>query len=193
MTTLATPLALSLLAARIQMTESCQVAVEPALRRDAEAVANLLELYSHDLSAAFSLELGPDGRFGYERLPLYWSEPDRRFPFLVRRGHLLAGFALVTRGSPASDDPTVFDVAEFFVVRRDRRCGVGRRAAFVLWSRFAARWIVRVSEDNHRGCHFWESVVAEYTSGVFLETRRSDGQRKWRVFEFSSAIQSTPA
>jgi predicted acetyltransferase len=175
------------------MTESCQVVVEPAMDRDATVVANLLELYSHDLSAAFSLDLGTDGRFGYDGLPRYWSEPDRRFPFLVRRGHQLAGFALVTRGSPASDDPNVFDVAEFFVVRRYRRCGVGRRAAFLLWSRFAPRWIVRVAEDNQHGCQFWASVVAEYTNGAFLETRLSGGQRVWRVLEFNSVIQSTPA
>jgi predicted acetyltransferase len=175
------------------MNELCQVVVEPAVHRDATVIANLLELYSHDLSEVFCLELGTGGRFGYESLPLYWSEPDLRFPFLVRCGNLLVGFALVTRGSPASDDPNVFDVAEFFVVRRHRRCGVGRRAVFLLWSRIAGRWIVRVSEANHRGCQFWASVVAEYTRGVFLETRRFDGQRGWRVFDFSSAIQSAPA
>jgi predicted acetyltransferase len=156
------------------------------MHRDSTAMANLLELYSHDLSAAFSLELGTDGRFGYECLPLYWSEPDRRFPFLIRHGRLLAGFALVTRGSPASDDTDAFDVAEFFVVRRYRRCGVGRQAAFLLWRLFAARWFVRVSEDNHHGCQFWASVIAEFTNGVFLETKRSNGQRVWRVFEFTS-------
>jgi predicted acetyltransferase len=171
------------------MTELWRVEVEPAMPRDSTVVSNLLELYSHDLSAAFSLELGADGRFGYERLSLYWSEPDRRFPFLVRRGQLLAGFAFVTRGSPLSDDPNVFDVAEFFVVRRYRRCGVGRRAAILLWNRFAARWIVRVFEENHQGCQFWASVVTEYTNGVFLETRRSEGQRVWRVFEFDSALK----
>jgi predicted acetyltransferase len=169
------------------MAESSLVAVEPALPRDSTAMANLLELYSHDLSAAFSMDVGTDGRFGYEWLPLYWSEPDRRFPFLIRRGQLLAGFALVTRGSPASDDANAVDVAEFFVVRRYRRCGVGRQAAFLLWRLFAARWIVRVSEDNHHGCQFCASVVADFTNGVFLETKRSDGQRVWRVFEFSSA------
>ena len=175
------------------MNELCQVVVEPAVHGDATVIANLLELYSHDLSEVFCLELGTGGRFGYENLPLYWSEPDQRFPFLVRCGNQLAGFALVTRGSPASDDPTVFDVAEFIVVRRHRRCGVGRRAAFLLWSRVAGRWIVRVSEANPRGRQFWASVVAEYTRGVFLETRRFDGRRGWRVFDFSSAIQSAPA
>ena len=171
----------------IPITESRQVTVEPAAPADAQAVANLLELYSHDLSAAFSLELGPDGRFGYEKLPLYWSEADRRFPFLFRRGSFLAGFAFVTRGSPVSDDPDVFDVAEFFVVRRHRRCGLGRQAAFQLWNRLAGRWTVRVSDENHGGCLFWASIVAEYTNGVFSETSRPDDKRRWRVFEFENA------
>jgi predicted acetyltransferase len=173
------------------MAESCELTIEPAAPGDAEAVANLLELYSHDLSAAFSLELGANGRFGYEKLPLYWSEPDRRLPFLLRRGRFLAGFAFVTRGSPASDDPDVFDVAEFFVLRRHRRCGLGRQAAFQLWNRFAGRWIVRVSEANHGAYLFWASVVAEYTNGVFIETSRSDDKRRWRVLEFNSANRGT--
>ncbi len=82
------------------MADSEDVVLDLATPRDAPVLANLLELYAHDLSDTFGLELGPDGRFGYEKLPLYWSEPERRFPFLIRRGTHLAGFALVTQGSP---------------------------------------------------------------------------------------------
>ena len=57
------------------MIGSGEVVLEPATRRDSAVVSNLLELYSHDLSDVFALELGIDGRFGYEKLPLYWSEP----------------------------------------------------------------------------------------------------------------------
>ena len=106
---------------------ACEVVLESATLRDAAVLSNLLELYSHDLSDVFALEPGVDGRFGYEKLPLYWSEPESRFPFLIRAGTRLAGFALVTRGSPASDDCDAFDIAEFFVLRRHRRSGVGRR------------------------------------------------------------------
>src|SRR3954466_8074223 len=112
------------------MISTREVVLEPATLRDSAALSNLLELYSHDLSDVFALELGAEARFGYEKLPLYWSEPEIRFPFLIRAGTRLAGFALVTRGSPASDDPNDFDIAEFFVLRRHRRSGVGRRAAF---------------------------------------------------------------
>lgn len=168
------------------MADSQEIALDVATPRDAVLLSNLLELYAHDLSEAFALELGADGRFGYDKLPLYWSEPQRRFPFLIRRGTRVVGFALVTRGSPASDDPDVLDVAEFFVVRRHRRSGVGRRAAFLLWNRFPGRWTVRVSEANHRGRSFWASIIAEYTSGVLVETTRPGSPHPWRVFSFDS-------
>jgi predicted acetyltransferase len=164
-----------------------EVALEPAIARDAPVLSNLLELYAHDLSDVFALELGADGRFGYQKLPLYWSESEHRFPFLIRAGTRLAGFALVTRGSPASEDPNDFDIAEFFILRRHRRLGVGRRAAFLLWNRFAARWIVRVSEGNQQGLRFWANVVAEYTSSMAVETSREGSPHAWRVFSFNSS------
>ena len=111
------------------------VTLDSATLADAELLSNLLELYTHDLSAAFpNVQLGPDGRFGYDKLPRYWTEPDRRFPFLIRCDGRVAGFALATRGSPVVADPNVFDVAEFFVLRQYRRSGVGREAAFLLWN-----------------------------------------------------------
>jgi predicted acetyltransferase len=173
------------------MIDSQDVVLEIATAHDAAVLSNLMELYSHDLSDVFRLELGPEGRFGYEKLPLYWSEPERRFPFLLRYRGRLAGFALVTRGSPASDDPEDFDVAEFFVVRSCRRCGVGRRAAFVLWDRFPVRWTVRVSEGNPGGCRFWSAVIEEYANGALTQTKRPGSPHAWRVFSFDSRSRST--
>ena len=168
------------------MADSQEVALDVATPRDAAVLSNLLELYTHDLSEIFPVELKADGRFGYEKLPLYWSEPERRFPFLIRCGTRLVGFALVTRGSPGSDDPDALDVAEFFIVRRYRRSGAGRRAAFLLWNRLPGSWVVRVSEGNRSGRPFWASVIAEYTGGAFAETTRPGSPHAWRVFSFDS-------
>jgi predicted acetyltransferase len=110
------------------MADPPDVVLDVATTSDAGLLSNLLELYVHDLSAAFpGVELGPDGRFGYEKLGLYRSEPERHFPFLIRWHSRVVGFALVTRGSPASDDPNVFDVAQCFVIRRHRRSGARLR------------------------------------------------------------------
>jgi predicted acetyltransferase len=170
------------------LTDPPDVVLDAATADDAVLLSNLLELYIHDLSATFpSVELGADGRFGYEKLGLYWSESERRFPFLFRWQSRVVGFALVTRGSPASDDPNVFDVAEFFVIRRHRRSGVGRRAAMLLWNRLPARWIVRASEGVPAAVPFWRSVVAEFTSGGAAEYARPGSPHGWRVFSFDSA------
>ena len=131
---------------------------------------------------------GPDGRFGYDKLPLYWSERERRHAFVITSGSRVAGFALVTRGSPESDDPTDYDMAEFFVLRAYRRCGVGREAATALWDQMIGRWVVRVSEANQAALPFWRGVIRAYTSGAFVESVRPGDPHGWRLFKFRSVL-----
>jgi predicted acetyltransferase len=168
------------------------VTLEAATRAQRPILENLLELYVHDLSEAFDIEVGRDGRFGYDRLPLYWQEPERRFPFLIRDGSAWAGLALVTRGSPVTDDSSDLDVAEFFVLRRHRRSGVGRRAAFLLFDRIPGRWIVRVADRNHRGLPFWNEVVPAYTRGEFSRPKIAAEAQGWTVFTFHTRPAARP-
>ena len=163
------------------------VSLDEATQADSVLLANLLELYIHDMSEVFPhVELGPDGRFGYRRLPLYWSEPDRHFAFLIRCAGRIGGFVLVTRGSPVASDPDVLDVAEFFVVRKYRRAGVGRQAASLLWDRHPGKWIVRVLETNRGALAFWRDTVASFTAGSFDESSWRRPPNDWRVFAFES-------
>jgi len=156
----------------------------------AQVLRNLLELYIHDLSDIFRIELGPEGRFGYEKLHLYWAEPAVRHAFLIKSGNSVAGFALVTRGSPASDNSEDLDVAEFFVLRGHRRSGVGRRAAMALWDGMPGYWVVRVSGANRAGLAFWNKVIRSYASGDFVQSEQPDG---WHVFRFASTAWRTAA
>ena len=172
---------------RASRTDSEVVSLDAAGPSHAVLLGNLLELYIHDLSAAFpSIKIGHDGRFGYPKLPLYWSEPERRFAFLIRRGESIAGFVLATRGSPVAEDPEVLDIAEFFVLRRDRRCGIGRQAASLLWNRIPGSWTVRVSARNQGAASFWRSTISEYTNGAGTELEHPGEPNAWRVFSFES-------
>ena len=165
------------------------VSLDQASEADSAVLSNLLELYIHDMSEVFPhVQLGPDGRFGYSRLPLYWSEPGRRFAFLIRCDGRIGGFILVTRGSPAVPDPTVLDVAEFFVLRQYRRAGTGREAASLLWNRLRGRWIVRVLERNAGALAFWRDTIAVFTGGHFDERRLTREPNEWRVFSFDSGL-----
>jgi predicted acetyltransferase len=147
-----------------------------------------MQLYCHDLSVFFGLEVGADGRFGYPNLPLYWTEPDRRFPFFITADARLSGFALVMRGSPASSDPDVLDVAEFFVLRTQRRSGVGARAARLLWDLYPGAWTVRAATGNETAVHFWRQTIGAYC-GVRPATERTlvMGGVSRQVFAFDTA------
>jgi predicted acetyltransferase len=167
-------------------TDSHDVRLESVAIGDRDILANLVELYLHDLSETFPIDPGPAGRFGYEKLPLYWSEPERRFPFFIRRGDRIAGFVLITIGSPASDDPEVCDIAEFFILRRHRRSGVGSVAACLAWDRFPWRWTVRVSLGNKGALPFWQETIRAYTNNGATASQRSGSPHDWRVFSFES-------
>lgn len=44
------------------------------------------------------VEIGEDGRFAFEKLSVFWSEPSR-YAFLLRKAQHLAGFELVKKAS----------------------------------------------------------------------------------------------
>lgn len=173
------------------MGDQLAVSVEVAGVEQAPLLTNLLELYCHDLSPFFDLKVGPDGRFGYSRLPLYWSQPEKRRAFLIRHDADLAGFILMRMESPLAEIPADFDVTEFFVLRRHRRSGVGRGAAFQLWDRYPGSWMVRVAESHKAARSFWETIIEAYTSDTFTQSRHSVDGRDRRVFVFSS-LQADP-
>lgn len=169
------------------------VSLTPATPSDQILLANLLELYTHDLSAIFpNVQLGPDGRFGYPALSLYSSDPQRRLPFIIRWAGRIAGFVLVQRLSDPRGDPPVYDVAEFFVLRPYRRSGVGRQAACLLWNQLAGQWTVRVAEANRPALAFWTPVIAAYAAGTASDSTVVREGRTWHIFAFTSPRSPTP-
>jgi predicted acetyltransferase len=163
-----------------------QVHLEPVSPAAAPILENLLELYCHDLSALFGLRIGANGRFGYPRLAHYWQETERNFAFFIRADAELAGFALATRGSPATDNPEHLDVAEFFVLRTHRASRVGARAATQLWTQLPGHWVVRVAVQNEPALHFWQRTIATYSRGVYAERTLELSGVTRRIFELDS-------
>lgn len=162
-----------------------RIELVPAAKEHEPVIENLLDLYAHDFSEFYAVELRPDGRFGYKNLSLYWRDPHRR-PFLVRVDGRLAGFVLTQEVVPASGKETGWDMTEFFVARGFRRQGVGTAVAHKLWERFPGRWEIRVMEANTAAHHFWQKAIADFT-GVEIESVRTEktGQA-WRLFAFDS-------
>jgi predicted acetyltransferase len=163
-----------------------KIEVIRAAKEQQPILANLLELYAHDFSEIDDLEIGADGRFGYEHLPLYWQEPQRH-PFLITAGGKLAGFVFVHQGSRVSVENEVLDVAEFFVLRSYRRHGVGMKAAHEVWKMFPGRWEVRVMERNVAAQKFWERAITEFTGSPSQATLLEKDNKRWHMFSFLTA------
>ncbi len=166
---------------------SSQIEVIAAIQEQEPILANLLELYIHDFSEILNASPGPDGRFSYPRLPLYWSDP-RRHPFLVKIDGHWAGFALVKRGSEISGKEDLWDIAEFFVLRGCRRQGIGTQIAHEVWRRLPGPWEVRVMESNIPARDFWARAIAAFV-GKSIHPVRIEKDGEWsEVFSFTSAL-----
>jgi predicted acetyltransferase len=153
------------------------VTLEIAAREQRETLANLFQLYTHDFSEQWAGredgELQEDGLFpDYLYLDTYWSEPNRT-PYLIRAGGHIAGFALINRYSH-SGLPVDHAVAEFFVVRKHRRGGVGRAAARAAIMPRPGQWELAVARKNTAALPFWQGVAAELAQGPVEALDRED-------------------
>jgi predicted acetyltransferase len=164
---------------------AADIQLEPALPEQSPVLANLLELYAHDFSEFQPLDIGPEGRFGYKPLSLYWSESNRH-PFLIRFNGNLAGLALVKVGSEISGNQEVWDMAEFFVLRGCRRHRIGTLAAQEVWRRFPGLWEVRVMQSNPSAIFFWNRAISDFIGESIQPVCIEKDGRSWQVYSFQS-------
>jgi predicted acetyltransferase len=149
------------------------ISLDPAGAAERHVLENLFQLYAYDWSELGWLEVGSDGRFSDPALDAYW-QGGHHHPFLIRVDGRVAGFALVAARSRLTGTAGVFDMAEFFVMRKYRRQGVGFAAASAAFDRFPGRWEIRQRDENVAATLFWGRVVARYTGGSYQEVRCND-------------------
>jgi predicted acetyltransferase len=140
-----------------------EVTVELARPEHRQTLDNLFQLYVHDFSdfmaPAGQIDLQDDGRFPpYPPLAGYWREPDHEV-LLIRVDGALAGFALVNARAH-SGEPCDFSMAEFFVVRKYRRSGVGHAAALQVLAARPGQWDIAVARRNTGALPFWRRVAS---------------------------------
>jgi predicted acetyltransferase len=128
------------------------------------ALENMFQLYTHDFSEQWwdrpYGELEDTGRFGDYPFAPYW-EDEHHIPLMLRLDGRLVGFALLDDHSHSGG---VLDrnMAEFFVVRKHRRGGVGTAAAHAIFSAYPGRWEAAVARRNIGALPFWRNAVATH-------------------------------
>jgi predicted acetyltransferase len=138
------------------------VNIERAAQEHRLVIKSMLDEYLSELGAATA----------YPYLDLYWQET-ARFPYLIRVGSEVAGFALVRK-----NERDRFEIAEFCVIAGFRRMGTGSAAAAAIFSAHPGQWEVQGFPGNAAAAAFWEHVITARAGSV----RRTVENGVW-VFE----------
>ena len=154
-----------------------EVLVAAARVDECAILQNLFELYTYEFSDLVGCDVEENGRFAARPMDLYWQDAWRR-PFLFRVDGKLAGFALIHQRSHISGDDDVWDMAEFFVLRKYRHQGVGVGVAVRLFEMHRGAWEVRQLDANKAATAFWRRAIGDFTRGRFEEVVFDDD--RWR-------------
>ncbi len=137
----------------------------PVTLQERSIVENLFQYYLYELSGFTGVKINPQGAFNFNASSLdeYWTNPDKH-AFIILCEDEVAGFSLLRR---YPNEPTVYDIDQFFILKKFNGKGVGRDAFRLSTSLFPGQWMTRVLHENDRALKFWLKVISEATDGNY--------------------------
>lgn len=139
-----------------------------------------MQFYMYDFSEYVDLDIEEDGLFaGYPDLEEYWGKENTRFPFIIKNDDRYIGFVLVK--FIVSETRNYFSIAEFFIMRKYRRKGIGQAVAVQIFDLYKGQWEVHQKESNKPAQIFWNRIINEYKKGQFKQ--RFENGRRIQDFE----------
>lgn len=146
-----------------------------------DVLRNLMQFYFYDFSEFIKCDVEDNGLYkSYEYLDEYWKDENHRFPYLVKQDGEYIGFVLVR--VIESEDGNYFSIAEFFIMKKYRRNGIGQAVAKEIFDLHRGQWEVFQIEPNKPAQAFWYKAINEYTKGEFSERVEGGG----RIQEFTN-------
>ncbi len=126
-----------------------------------EVAERFWQLFLHDLSEFRDSHPDEHGAFKRRHLePYLVADPDR-VAYVIDASTGPVGLAFVYG---LTEEVRRFD--QFFVVRSQRRSGVGRAAAEATFRRHPGRWEVGFQNENPKAARFWRRLAAEIGTDV---------------------------
>lgn len=165
------------------------IKIQPATIEQKPLLSQLLQLYLYDFSEIHGDDVNQFGLYEYEYLDSYWIEKDR-FPFLISVDDQIAGFVLVNSHSKFQESTDTKSIAEFFVIRKYRKQGVGKTVAINIFDKFPGKWEVCETVENVKAQQFWRKVIDHYTGGKFTETRLENDNWNGPIQMFNNSRQA---
>ena len=136
-------------------------------QRHREVLNNLMQFYIYDFSEFLNLDVEENGKYSPYPLDDYFKEENDQAAYVIKREEKYVGFVLVR----LTEDLGLrqYSIAEFFVLKKYRREGIGKSVAADIFNRHQGPWEVHQIESNPGAQIFWKRVINEYTKGQFEE------------------------
>ncbi len=143
-----------------------QISVVPMQIEQKSVLVQLMELYMYDFSLYSDEDINEYGYFGYSHIDDYWND-EGRFPYLIRVDEKIAGFILVRSCCEYNVLLNPHNIAEFFIMHKYRRLGVGKLSAMKVFDMHKGGWEISQWSNNLPAQKFWKAVINEYTNGHY--------------------------
>jgi predicted acetyltransferase len=145
-----------------------------------DVVKNLMQLYIYDFSEYVGGDVDDNGLFPpYAGLEEYWATGSNRFAYVLKKNDKYIGFILVR--FIETEERSYFSIAEFFIMKKYRREGIGKAAAWQIFNLHKGQWEVYQKENNKPAQVFWNKTISGYTKGQFND--RLENGRRIQTFE----------
>ena len=129
--------------------------------KDKNILFKLLQYSLFEESETDLNEMNEKAEFDYKYFDKYFTDKDR-FAYFIKEensGKLL-GFAMINQHTEIFSHG--WSIAEFLIIPKYRRLGIGRKVAFALFNQFKGNWEVSPSFGSKKALAFWKKTISEY-------------------------------
>ena len=160
-------------------TSTTGLDVSPATPDDLPLLESLLRFYVYDFSEfedprSQRLSLDRNGQFLVSISLSAYLANGNRWAYVIRFGGHPAGFAFLNTQSHAGQQVD-FNMGEFFIMRKYRRCGLATAVLHDILARHPGRWEVAVIEPNVGAQKFWPRAIRAAPNVTALRRVTHDG------------------
>ncbi len=134
------------------------IEIRKALDSEKEIIENIYQFYEYDFSEMTFDDVEPNGLFErYKYIDRYFTDEDRTLYYVFVSGKI-AGFVMMNK-YPYLLPEKVNSIAEFFIMRKYRRSGIGQYTAKYIFENYPGRMIFEVRKLNTKAIAFWQKAT----------------------------------
>lgn len=122
---------------------------------------SLFEESENDLN-----EMNEKAFFEYDYFDRYFVDKDRQAYFIREQvTNKLLGFVMVNEYVQLCDNG--HSIAEFLVIPKYRRKGIGKKIAFQVFDKYLGNWEVKPSYNSQKAYLFWKKTIGDYSGNNY--------------------------